>query len=85
MTVLKFILGIVFMLISIGLVILILMQRSKEEGLSGAITGQRTESFYSKSGGSLSKEKFLMRLTIVLGVAFAVIAIVLSALMRYGV
>ena len=85
MTVLKFILGIVFMLISIGLVILIMMQRSKEEGLSGAITGQRTESFYSKSGASLSKEKFLMRLTIVLGVAFAVIAIVLSALMRYGV
>ena len=85
MTVLKFILGIVFMLISVGLVILILMQRSKEEGLSGAITGQRTESFYSKSGASLSKEKFHMRLTIVLGVAFAVIAIVLSALMRYGV
>ena len=84
MTVLKFILGIVFILISVGLVILILMQRSKEDGLSGAITGQKTESFYSKNGASLSKEKFLMRLTIVLGVAFAVIAIVLSALMRYG-
>ena len=85
MTVLKFILGIVFMLISVALVVLILMQRSKEEGLSGAITGQKMESFYSKSGASLSKEKFLMRLTIVLGVAFAVIAIILSALMRFGV
>ena len=85
MTVLKFILGIIFMLISVALVVLILMQRSKEEGLSGAITGQKMESFYSKSGASLSKEKFLMRLTIVLGVAFAVIAIILSALMRFGV
>ncbi len=84
MTVLKFILGIVFMLISVALVVIILMQRSKEEGLSGAITGQKTESFYSKSGASLSKDRFMMRLTIVLGVAFAVIAIVLSALMRYG-
>ncbi|MBO4326819.1 MAG: preprotein translocase subunit SecG [Clostridia bacterium] len=85
MVTLKFILGIIFMLISVALVILILMQRSKEEGLSGAITGQKTESFYSRSGANLSKEKFLMRLTIVLGVAFAVIAIILSALMRFGV
>lgn len=85
MTALKFVLGIIFMLISVVMVIIILMQRSKEEGLSGAITGQSSESFYSKSGGNLSKEKFLLRLTIVLGVCFAVISVILSALMRAGV
>ena len=84
MVVLKFILGIVFMLISVALIVIILMQRSKEDGLSGAITGQAMESFYSKSGGGLSKEKFLLKLTVVLGVCFAVVAIILSVLMRAG-
>ena len=85
MTVLKFILGIVFMLVSVVLVIVILLQKSKEDGLSGAITGQTSESFYSKSNGGMSKDKFLLQLTIVLGVCFAVVAIILSALMRAGV
>ncbi len=76
------ILGIIFLILSVGMVILILMQKSKEDGLSGAITGQNAESFYSKSGGSLSRDKFLVRLTIVLGVAFAVITVVLSILIR---
>ena len=76
------ILGILFLLISVGMVVIILLQKSKEDGLSGAITGQSTDSFYSKSGGNLSKDKFLARLTIVLGVSFAVIAVVMSVLIR---
>lgn len=84
LTLLKVILGILFLLISAGLVVVVMMQRSKEDGLSGAITGQSSESFYSKSKGGMNKEKFLAKLTIVLSVAFAVVAIILSALMRSG-
>lgn len=82
--ILKVILGIFFLVICTALVVVVLMQRSKEDGLSGAITGQTAESFYSKSKGGLNKEKFLADLTIVLSVAFAVVAVILSALMRAG-
>ena len=78
--ILKIILGIFFLVVCLA-VIIILMQRTKEDGLSGAITGQTSESFYSKTKGGMSKEKFLMKLTIVLSVAFAVVAVVLSALL----
>ncbi|MBR7063424.1 MAG: preprotein translocase subunit SecG [Clostridia bacterium] len=84
MVALKFILGIVFMLVSVVMVIVILMLRTKEDGLSGAITGQSSDSFYSRTGGGLSKDKFLLQLTIVLGVCFAVVAIILSFLMGMG-
>jgi len=84
LVVLKVILAILFLLISVALIIVVLMQKSKEDGLSGAITGQSSESFYSKSKGGLSRDKFLLQLTIVLGVAFAVVAIILSALLRAG-
>lgn len=80
----KIILGIFYLLASTALVVLVLLQRSKEDGLSGAITGQTMESFYAKSKGSMSKEKFQVRLTIVLSVTFAVVAIIQSALMRSG-
>lgn len=80
--ILKVILGIFFLVVCAALVVVILMQRTKEGGLSGAITGQSSESFYSKSKGGLSKEKFLVQLTVVLGVCFAVVAVVLSALLR---
>ena len=79
--ILKIILGIFFLVVCLEVIIIILMQRTKEDGLSGAITGQTSESFYSKTKGGMSKEKFLMKLTIVLSVAFAVVAVVLSALL----
>lgn len=79
--ILKIILGIFFLVVCLAVIIIILMQRTKEDGLSGAITGQTSESFYSKTKGGMSKEKFLMKLTIVLSVAFAVVAVVLSALL----
>ena len=84
MVALKLILGIVYLVICVILIVLVAMQESKTEGLSGAITGENTESFYGKSKGGMSREKFLIKLTIVLSVTFAVIAVVLSVLMRAG-
>ena len=81
MTALKVILGIFYMLICLVLIIIILKQESKGDGLSSVITGESSESFFSKNKG-LSKERFLSKLTVVLSVFFAVVAIVLSVLMR---
>ena len=68
MTALKVILGIFYMLICLVLIIIILKQESKGDGLSSVITGENSES--------------LSKLTVVLSVFFAVVAIVLSVLMR---
>lgn len=84
MVALKLILGIVYLVICVILIAVVAMQESKTEGLSGAITGENTESFFGKSKGGMSREKFLIKLTIVLSVTFAVIAVVLSVLMRAG-
>ena len=84
MVALKLVLGIVYLIICVILIVIVAMQESKTEGLSGAITGENTESFFGKSKGGMSREKFLIKLTIVLSVTFAVIAVVLSVLMRAG-
>ncbi len=83
MTALKVVLGIFYMLICLIVIIIILMQESKSDGLSSVITGENTESFYNKNKG-LSKDRFLSKLTVGLSVFFAVVAIVLSVLMRMG-
>ena len=83
MTALKVVLGIFYMLICLIVIIIILMQESKSDGLSSVITGENTESFYNKNKG-LSKDRFLSKLTVVLSIFFAVVAIVLSVLMRRG-
>jgi preprotein translocase subunit SecG len=62
-------------------IIIVAMQESKSEGLSSVITGDNSDSYYSKNKG-MSKDRFLSKLTIVLSVFFAVVAIVLSVLMR---
>ena len=83
MEALQIVLGIFYMIICLLLIIIVSMQESKSEGLSSVITGENTESFYNKNKG-MSKERFLSKLTIVLSVFFAVVAIVLSVLMRMG-
>ena len=85
MVALKLILGIVYLIICVILIVLVAMQESKTEGLSGAITGESTESFFGKSKGGMSREKFLVKLTIVLSITFAVVAVVLSVLLRAGI
>ena len=81
MTPLEGILGIFYMLVCLVLIIISLKQESKGDGLSSVITGENSESFFSKNKG-LSEERFLSKLTVVLSVFFAVVAIVLSVLMR---
>ena len=69
---------VIYVIISIAIIALAIMQAKKDEGLSGAIMGGGGgSSFYEKNKGR-TKEGKLKRWTIVLGIIFAVLTIVLG-------
>ncbi len=75
MAVLKMILTIVFIIVSIALAVLVLMQQGKNAGL-GAISGA-AETYWGKNKGR-SMEGMLEKLTRILLAAFIIIAAVLN-------
>ena len=68
-------LTIFYILVCIALIVVVLMQESKGEGLSGALTGTNT-TYWGKNKGR-SKEGILFKVTVVLSVCFIVISAVL--------
>jgi preprotein translocase subunit SecG len=74
MTVLGYVLGTIIILVSLAIIALVLFQSSKKRGLSGAIGGTSSDSFFGKNQGQ-TKEKKLARYTTVLAVVFAVITV----------
>lgn len=74
---LKVICTIIYILVCVAIVIIVLMQDSKSEGLSAAITGGSTNTYWSKNKGR-SKEGILSKVTIILAVAFVVLSVVLN-------
>ena len=75
MTVLKTVLTIAFIIISIALTVIVLMQEGKQTGL-GAVAGS-SETYWSKNKGR-SVEGMLVKVTRVLVILFLVIAAVLN-------
>lgn len=75
MAVLKMILTIVFIIISIALTVIILMQEGKSAGL-GAIAGA-ADTYWGRNKGR-SMEGMLVKITKILVVAFIVLAAVLN-------
>ena len=75
MAVLKMILTVVFIIISIALTVIILMQQGKSAGL-GAIAGG-AETYWGKNKGR-SMEGMLNKITRILVAAFIIIAAVLN-------
>ena len=75
MTVLNTILTVVFIIISIALTVIILMQQGKSAGL-GAIAGA-AETYWGKNKGR-SMEGMLVKLTRVAVILFLVLAMVLN-------
>ena len=82
MTVLQYVLSIIIILLSIGISILVLMPESKQQGLSGAISGA-AETFFGKNKGRTMEAK-LEKWTKIAGVAFFVLALVSSLLVLFG-
>ena len=70
----KIVLIIIYVIVALVLTVLTLMQSKDDDGMSAAITGG---SFYEKNKGR-TKEGKIRRNTIILGVAFIVLAIVLG-------
>lgn len=75
MGILRIVLTVVFVLVSIALVVLVLMQEGKSAGL-GVIAGA-AETYWGKNKGR-SMEGTLVRLTKILAAAFILLAVILN-------
>ena len=76
MSALNIILGIVLMLSAIFLIVAVLLQGKASKGLSGAIGGGNTDTYYGRNKSN-SKQKKLSRLTMIVAIVFAVLVLVM--------
>lgn len=82
MEILKYLLGAIYIFVCIIIIILTLMQKKGQEGLSGAIVGTATAgvgNFYEKNKGR-TKEGALKKWTVIMGIIFAVLTLILGIL-----
>ena len=71
--IIRIVMIILMVVISLGIILAVLVQRSGNDGL-GAIAGQSTETYYAKHKKQ-SMEGVVKKLTVVLGISAAVIAV----------
>ena len=76
MSTLSYVGGVIFILICLALVVLVLAQEGKNQGL-GAIQGTVENTYWGKNRGR-STEGILKTVTVVLSVAFIVLSIILN-------
>lgn len=69
-------LKIVLVIFSVGLIAVVLLQKGKSAGLSGAITGGAEHLFGKQKARGL--DLFLQRLTVALAVGFFILALIVS-------
>ena len=79
MEIAKWILIVIYLIVSLVLVILTLIQSKDDAGLSSTITGSSTNNFFEKNKGR-TKEGKQKKWTIILSIVFAVLTIVLGIL-----
>ena len=79
MQIVKGILTVIYFIICLALIILVMAQSKDDAGLSATITGSSSSNFFEQNKGR-TKEGRLKRWTIILGVIFVILAIILSAL-----
>ena len=77
MQVLKVILIIADIFFALAIIVLVMMQKQDDQGLSGTITGAAANNFLDKNKGR-TREGKLKKWTIIFGIIFAVITIVLN-------
>ena len=81
MTALQYVLAIVIILVSIGIIALVMLQEGKQQGL-GAIAGA-ADTFFGKNKGK-TMDAQLAKFTKLLGVVFFILALVASLLVLFG-
>ena len=79
MNILKSIVTVIYVINCLELIVICLMQSKDDEGASGAIVGGSSSSFYEKNKGR-TKEGKLKKWTIILGIVFVILTIVLGIL-----
>lgn len=77
MEIAKWILIVIYFIVSLALIILALIQSKEDAGMSSTITGSSTDNFYEKNKGR-TKEGKQKRWTIILGIVFAILTIALG-------
>ena len=77
MQILKYILIAVDIIVAFAVIILTMLQHKDDPGLSGTITGAGANNFLDKNKAR-TKEGRLKRWTIILGIAFVIITVILS-------
>ncbi len=79
MEIAKYIVLVIYIIVCVSLIVLVTMQNSQKQGASGTITGSSTNNFYEQNKGRTKQGK-LKRWTIILGIVFVILAIVLGIL-----
>lgn len=69
------VIGIILIIAAIFLVIAVLLQAGKDKGLSGAISGSTSDTYYGKNKGS-SRDRILSKLTTVISIVFVALVLV---------
>ncbi len=70
----EIVLGIFLIVVSVLITVLVLMQKSNDNGLSGAIVGGSADTFYGKNKGRTNEAK-LAKITKVLAVVFFILVL----------
>jgi preprotein translocase subunit SecG len=76
-SILKTALVIVFLVVSVVLAVIVMMQEGKGDGLTSTLSGS-SDTYWSKNKGK-SKEAILMKVTIVLGILYMLLALTLAS------
>ena len=68
--IMQYVMGSALIALALALVLLVLLQSGKDNGLSGSISGGSTDTYYGQNKGR-SRDKLLARLTVVVTILFA--------------
>ena len=68
--IMQYVMGSALVALALALVLLVLAQSGKDNGLSGSISGGTTDTYYGQNKGR-SRDKLLARLTVVVTILFA--------------
>lgn len=77
MQILKGILIVIDIILAFSVIILVMLQRKDDQGLSGTITGAAANNFLDKNKGR-TREGKLKRMTIILGIVFTIVTVALN-------
>ena len=71
--------GIILIVLSLAVCAAVLLQSSKDKGMSGAIGGSTSETFFGKNKGK-SMDKVLSTITIICSSIFAILVLVMHVI-----